>query len=118
MDHLVFHPDRPEVLAVLGWKFATVGDPMCDLANNCMSFFLPAHFGARRGTEGAQAPLAHAEEPEFRSAPARAARLSSGAQCSCKGLWVCIVFPFTPAGKLGNSFGWESCEADQEWFVH
>ncbi|XP_059719944.1 acyl-CoA dehydrogenase family member 10 isoform X2 [Haemorhous mexicanus] len=49
MDHLVFHPDRPEVLAVLGWKFATLGDPLCDLANNCMSFFLPAHFGARRG---------------------------------------------------------------------
>ncbi|NXR28890.1 ACD10 dehydrogenase, partial [Cinclus mexicanus] len=49
MDHLVFHPDRPEVLAVLCWKFATLGDPMCDLANNCMSFFLPAHFGARRG---------------------------------------------------------------------
>uniref|UniRef100_A0A674GDB8 Aminoglycoside phosphotransferase domain-containing protein n=1 Tax=Taeniopygia guttata TaxID=59729 RepID=A0A674GDB8_TAEGU len=49
MDHLVFHPDRPEVLAVLGWKFATLGDPMCDLANNCMSFFLPAHFGACRG---------------------------------------------------------------------
>ncbi|NWV90530.1 ACD10 dehydrogenase, partial [Machaerirhynchus nigripectus] len=49
MDHLVFHPDRPEVLAVLGWKFATLGDPMCDLANNCMSFFLPAHFSARRG---------------------------------------------------------------------
>lgn len=67
MDRLVFHPDRPEVLAVLGWKFATLGDPMCDLANNCMSFFLPAHFSARRGTEGAQSPLAHAEEPEFRT---------------------------------------------------
>ncbi|NXY26989.1 ACD10 dehydrogenase, partial [Atrichornis clamosus] len=49
MDHLVFHPDRPQVLAVLGWKFATLGDPMSDLANNCMSFFLPAHFSARRG---------------------------------------------------------------------
>ncbi|NXD50718.1 ACD10 dehydrogenase, partial [Corvus moneduloides] len=49
MDHLVFHPDRPEVLAVLGWKFATLGDPMCDLANSCMSFFLPAHFSAHRG---------------------------------------------------------------------
>ncbi|NWV24522.1 ACD10 dehydrogenase, partial [Origma solitaria] len=49
MDHLVFHPDRPEILAVLGWKFATLGDPMSDLANNCMSFFLPAHFSARRG---------------------------------------------------------------------
>lgn len=40
---------------------------MCDLANNCMSFFLPAHFSARRGTEGARSPLAHAEEPEFRT---------------------------------------------------
>uniref|UniRef100_A0A8C3Q719 Aminoglycoside phosphotransferase domain-containing protein n=1 Tax=Geospiza parvula TaxID=87175 RepID=A0A8C3Q719_GEOPR len=49
MDHLVFHPDRPEVLAVLGWKFATLGDPLCDLANNCVSFFLPAHFGTCRG---------------------------------------------------------------------
>nr|XP_014125703.1 acyl-CoA dehydrogenase family member 10 [Zonotrichia albicollis] len=49
MDHLVFHPDRPEVLAVLGWKFATLGDPLCDVANNCVSFFLPAPSGARRG---------------------------------------------------------------------
>lgn len=38
---------------------------MCDLANNCMSFFLPAHLGARRGTQGARSPLA--EEPEFRT---------------------------------------------------
>ncbi|XP_074410355.1 acyl-CoA dehydrogenase family member 10 isoform X2 [Zonotrichia albicollis] len=49
MGHLVFHPDRPEVLAVLGWKFATLGDPLCDVANNCVSFFLPAPSGARRG---------------------------------------------------------------------
>ncbi|NWI84904.1 ACD10 dehydrogenase, partial [Pitta sordida] len=49
MDHLVFHPDRPEVLAVLGWRFAALGDPFCDLANSCMTFFLPPHFSARRG---------------------------------------------------------------------
>ncbi|XP_009073760.1 PREDICTED: acyl-CoA dehydrogenase family member 10-like, partial [Acanthisitta chloris] len=49
MDHLVFHPDRPQVLAVLGWKFATLGDPMSDLANNCMAYFLPPHFNALRG---------------------------------------------------------------------
>uniref|UniRef100_A0A8C9N0X9 Aminoglycoside phosphotransferase domain-containing protein n=1 Tax=Serinus canaria TaxID=9135 RepID=A0A8C9N0X9_SERCA len=61
MDHLVFHPDRPEVLAVLGWKFATLGDPLCDLANNCMSFFLPAHFGARRGLR--KCDLGHLEIP-------------------------------------------------------
>ncbi|NXD65229.1 ACD10 dehydrogenase, partial [Eolophus roseicapillus] len=49
MDKLVFHPDRPEVLAVLGWKLATLGDPISDLANNCMAYFLPPHFSALRG---------------------------------------------------------------------
>ncbi|XP_061322390.1 acyl-CoA dehydrogenase family member 10 isoform X2 [Pezoporus flaviventris] len=50
MDNLVFHPDRPEVLAVLGWKFAALGDPISDLANSCMAYFLPPHFGALRGS--------------------------------------------------------------------
>ncbi|KAM6111791.1 acyl-CoA dehydrogenase family member 10 isoform 2-T2 [Pterocles gutturalis] len=49
MDNLVFHPDRPEVLAVLGWKRSTLGDPISDLANNCMAYFLPPHFNALRG---------------------------------------------------------------------
>ncbi|XP_008948408.1 PREDICTED: acyl-CoA dehydrogenase family member 10-like, partial [Merops nubicus] len=48
MDNLVFHPDRPEVLAVLGWKHSTLGDPISDLANSCMGFFLPPHFNALR----------------------------------------------------------------------
>ncbi|XP_074743619.1 acyl-CoA dehydrogenase family member 10 isoform X4 [Strix uralensis] len=49
MDNLVFHPGRPEVLAVLGWKLSTLGDPISDLANNCMAYFLPPHFNALRG---------------------------------------------------------------------
>ncbi|XP_037231511.1 acyl-CoA dehydrogenase family member 10 isoform X1 [Falco rusticolus] len=49
MDNLVFHPDRPEVLAVLGWKLSTLGDPISDLANSCMAYFLPPHFNALRG---------------------------------------------------------------------
>uniref|UniRef100_A0A8B9ZB17 Aminoglycoside phosphotransferase domain-containing protein n=1 Tax=Buteo japonicus TaxID=224669 RepID=A0A8B9ZB17_9AVES len=49
MDNLVFHPDRPEILAVLGWKLSTLGDPISDLANNCMAYFLPPHFNALRG---------------------------------------------------------------------
>ncbi|KAM8993196.1 acyl-CoA dehydrogenase family member 10 isoform 2-T2 [Ara ararauna] len=49
MDNLVFHPDRPEVLAVLGWNLAALGDPISDLANSCMAYFLPPHFSALRG---------------------------------------------------------------------
>ncbi|NXS51234.1 ACD10 dehydrogenase, partial [Brachypteracias leptosomus] len=49
MDNLVFHPDRPQVLAVLGWKLSALGDPISDLATSCMPFFLPPHFSALRG---------------------------------------------------------------------
>ncbi|NXN25622.1 ACD10 dehydrogenase, partial [Nycticryphes semicollaris] len=61
MDNLVFHPDRPEVLAVLGWKLSTLGDPISDLANNCMAYFLPPHFNALRGLR--KCDLRHLEVP-------------------------------------------------------
>ncbi|NWU58157.1 ACD10 dehydrogenase, partial [Dromas ardeola] len=61
MDNLVFHPDRPEVLAVLGWKLSTLGDPVSDLANNCMAYFLPPHFNALRGLS--QCDLGHLGVP-------------------------------------------------------
>ncbi len=32
----------PQVLAVLDWELSTLGDPLADLAYNCMPYHLPA----------------------------------------------------------------------------
>lgn len=99
MDNLVFHPDRPEVLAVLGWKLSTLGDPISDLANNCMAFFLPPHFSALRGTErGKVASDTRREELEFRNrvTPAQRAQLRVWLIAAGKGCGSPAILPALP----------------------
>ena len=42
LENLVFDAERPLVLATLDWELATIGQPLADLAYNCLPFHLPS----------------------------------------------------------------------------
>ncbi|MBT0669537.1 phosphotransferase [Novosphingobium profundi] len=49
IDNLIFHPTRPEVLAVLDWELSTLGHPLSDFAYHAMMYHVPAHIVAGLG---------------------------------------------------------------------
>ena len=40
-DNMIFHPERPEVLAVLDWELSTLGHPLADFSYHLMMYRLP-----------------------------------------------------------------------------
>ncbi|XP_038832485.1 acyl-CoA dehydrogenase family member 10-like isoform X2 [Salvelinus namaycush] len=41
LENLVFHPEKPEVVAVMDWGRSRLGDPLTDLTFSCMAHYLP-----------------------------------------------------------------------------
>lgn len=40
-DNVIFHPDKPEVLAVLDWELSTLGHPLADFTYHLMMYHFP-----------------------------------------------------------------------------
>lgn len=63
-DNLIFHPDRPEIIAVLDWELSTLGSPLSDFAYHALMYRMPPDIVAGLGGADPR-PLGLPTEQEY-----------------------------------------------------
>ena len=56
LENIVFHSENPEVIGLLDWELATLGNPLADLGYSCVLYHLPATIAGLPGLRGLDLP--------------------------------------------------------------
>ena len=70
LENVMFHPERPELIAVLDWELCTIGHPLADIAYNCLLWHSPSEaWGSLIGVDFATSGIP--TEAQYRDAYCR-----------------------------------------------
>jgi aminoglycoside phosphotransferase (APT) family kinase protein len=61
-DNVIFHPEKPQVLAVLDWELSTLGHPLADFAYHALMYRIPPDIVAGLGDVDPRALMLPTEE--------------------------------------------------------